>query len=113
MLSLAISACDGGTPRPPAGVLNAPEAIATGTDLFAAHCAICHGARGDGQGTRHAFMSPPPASLSLPQWSKPANAGRIYAAIRNGVPGTAMAAWPSLSDRQVWSIVAYVRTLSR
>jgi high-affinity iron transporter len=100
-------------PAPPDNVLKSPAAIAMGASLFAAHCAICHGAKGDGQGTRHAFMSPPPANLTVPEWSKPASAGRTFAAIRNGVSGTAMAAWPSLSDRQVWSIVAYVQTLSR
>jgi high-affinity iron transporter len=113
MLSPAISACDGGVPTPPTGVLNSPKAIATGARLFAVHCAICHGAKGNGQGIRHAFMSPAPANLAVPEWSRPANVGRIYSAVRKGVPGTAMAAWPTLSDQQVWSVAAYVRTLSR
>ena len=112
MLSPAISACDGGAPTPPAGVLNSPKAIADGASLFGAHCAGCHGAKGDGQGVRHAFMDPPPADLTMPKWSERTNAGNIYNAVRHGVPGTAMAAWPSLNDQQVWSIVAYIRVLA-
>jgi mono/diheme cytochrome c family protein len=27
------------------------------------------------------------------------------------VHGTAMPAWPSLSDRQIWSVVAYILSL--
>ncbi len=112
MLSPAISACDG-TPSPPPNVLTAPEAITQGAALYARHCAICHGAKADGQGVRHAFMNPPPADLTSSQWAKPENAGRIYVAVRNGVPRTAMAGWPSLSDRQIWSLAAYIESLSR
>lgn len=76
--------------------------------LFAAHCAICHGDRGEGQGLRGAFMYPPPANLTLPPWSEIDQAGRTFLAVRNGVAGTAMAGWPSLSDKDVWDLVAYI-----
>jgi len=56
-------------------------------------------------------MNPLPANLTLPPWSEAANAGRTFAAIRNGVPRTAMPPWPSLSDSQVWDVVAYITTL--
>ena len=53
-------------------------------------------------------MDPRPANLTLPPWSDAANAGRTFLIIRNGVPGTAMSPWPSLSDRQIWDLVAYI-----
>lgn len=56
-------------------------------------------------------MSPPPADLTLPPWSRNENAPRIYRAIRNGVAGTAMPGWPTLTDDEVWSLVAYVHSL--
>jgi mono/diheme cytochrome c family protein len=56
-------------------------------------------------------MVPPPANLTLPPWSERAGAGRTFVAIHEGVPGTAMAAWPMLSDREVWQLVAYIESL--
>jgi hypothetical protein len=56
-------------------------------------------------------MTPPPANLTLPPWSERSGAGQTFLAIRNGVPGTAMAAWPSLSDAELWQLVAHIETL--
>ena len=106
-----ISACSGGGPSPPQGVLSSREAQRAGGQLFAAHCALCHGAGGDGHGLRQNAMTPPPADLTLPPWSERASAEQTFLAIRNGVPRTAMAPWPTLSDRQIWQLVAYIETL--
>jgi len=82
-----------------------------GGAIFAANCAICHGASADGQGRRREGMNPPPANLRLPPWSETINAGRTFLVIRNGVPPTAMPSWPTLTDRQIWQVVAYVTSL--
>lgn len=105
------SGCSRSEPNPPQGLLASLQAQRAGAALFAADCAICHGERGDGRGLRHASMNPPPADLTLPPWSQPASAGRTFSSIRGGVPGTAMAAWPMLSDQQLWQLVAYIETL--
>jgi mono/diheme cytochrome c family protein len=55
-------------------------------------------------------MNPSPANLTLPPWSEERSAGRTFLAIRNGVPRTAMPAWPMLNDRQIWDVVAYIQT---
>jgi len=81
--------------------------------LFAAHCVICHGASGDGHGRRQEAMSPPPANLTMPPWSERPDAGRTFLAIRQGVRGTPMASWPTLSDGQIWELVAYIQTLQQ
>jgi mono/diheme cytochrome c family protein len=56
-------------------------------------------------------MNPPPADLTLPPWSEPANVGRTFLAIRNGVPRTAMAQWPMFTEKQIWELVAYIASL--
>jgi mono/diheme cytochrome c family protein len=56
-------------------------------------------------------LNPPPANLTLPPWSETANAGRTFLAIRDGVRGTAMPAWPALTDQQIWDLVAYITAL--
>ncbi|HUI96350.1 MAG TPA: cytochrome c [Xanthobacteraceae bacterium] len=96
----------------PAGLLTSHAARDAGGAMFAAHCALCHGANGDGRGPRRAAMDPAPADLTLPPWSDPASAGKLYLAIRDGVPGTAMPSWPTLSDDQIWNVVAYVHALN-
>ena len=98
-------------PNPPAGLLSSAAAQRAGAELFAANCAICHGPSGDGHGWRHEGMAPPPANLTVLPWSERANSARTFLAIRQGVPGTAMAAWPTLSDEQIWQLVAHIETL--
>jgi len=111
MISLVISGCEGGAPSAPAGLLASREAQAVGGALFAANCGICHGVGADGGGQRREGMNPPPANLTIPPWSEAANAGRTFIAIRNGVRGTAMPAWATFSDQQIWELVAFITSL--
>jgi len=107
-ISFVISECERAAPSAPAGILASRTAQKDGAILFAEHCALCHGVNGDGLGRRREAMNPPPANLMLPPWSDAANAGRTFLAIRNGVPKTAMPPWPSLSDKQIWDVVAHI-----
>jgi mono/diheme cytochrome c family protein len=107
-ISLAISGCERQAPEAPAGLLTSREAQWDGAAIFAAHCSICHGVNGDGRGLQREGMDPLPANLTLPPWSDAPNAGQTFLAIRNGVPRTAMPSWPTLSDRQIWDLVAYI-----
>jgi mono/diheme cytochrome c family protein len=97
----------------PAALLTSREAQDAGGVIFAANCAICHGAKGDGRGQRREAINPPPANLTLPPWSDEASVTRMHGVIRNGVPGTAMPSWPMLSDPQIWNVVAYILSLKR
>jgi high-affinity iron transporter len=108
---LTISGCERNSPKMPVGLLTSREAQDAGGVIFAANCAICHGAKGDGRGQRREGINPPPANLTLPPWSDEASAARMHGVIQNGMPGTAMASWPMLSDRQIWDVVAYIHSL--
>jgi len=99
-------------PSAPAGLLASPQARQAGGVIYAANCAICHGSNGDGYGERREGMNPPPANLRLPPWSDAKSAGKVFIVIRNGVRGSAMPAWPSLTDQQIWNVVAYIVSLS-
>jgi cytochrome c oxidase cbb3-type subunit 2 len=113
-LSLVILGCDReATPSAPAGLLASPEARAAGAAIYASSCAICHGPDADGRGQRREGMSPAPGDLTMPPWSDTASAGRTFLAIRNGVPRTAMPPWPTLSDQQIWQVVAYITSLKK
>lgn len=110
---LAISGCKRNSPEIPPGLLASRASQEAGRKLFVENCAICHGAKGDGRGSRQMGLNPPPADLTTPTWSDAMNAGRIFAAIRDGVPGSAMPSWRILSDEQIWDLVAYVHSLGQ
>ena len=107
-ISLVISGCEGKAPLAPPGLLLSRQAQQAGAAIFAANCTICHGENGDGRGQRREGMVPPPANLKQPPWSDPGSAGRAFLAIRNGVRGTAMPAWRTFSDQEIWNVVAYI-----
>lgn len=103
-------------PVPPRSAL-APDP-ARGRGLFAAHCAACHGALGDGQGT--AAVLPdllgrpvPPRDLTREGFRGGGSDADLFRRIRRGIPGTAMSAFGSgaLSDDEVWALVDHLRAL--
>jgi mono/diheme cytochrome c family protein len=121
-LSLSLSACSGrdaDLPREyraiavPSERLASPEARERGRRLFQEHCAICHGAAADGHGARREGMDRAPADLTDPAWRERMSERRAYFRIREGVPGTSMPAWRSLSTGETWDLVAFVFSLGR
>jgi len=100
-----------GAAQVPPGLFASREARERGRTLFIENCSICHGERGDGHGARSLGMDPPPANLTFPPWSDPANAMQTYRAIHDGVQGAAMPSWRILTDRQIWDLVAYIHSL--
>ena len=79
-------------------------AIKNGGAMFRTRCAGCHGPDAKG------YVGPDLTGL----WSSGFTDGRIFDTVRVGVPGTDMpAADPErVSDREIWQILSYVRTLA-
>ncbi len=78
--------------------------------LYQDYCSVCHGERGDGASHARLGLKPPPRDFSAAGVRTELTRERMVAAVRDGVPGTAMAAWGSrLSQDQVEAIVDYVR----
>ena len=81
-----------------------PEAIKAGMGGFRVRCADCHGT--DGRGVRG------------PDITQVWNSGRsdegLFQTIRRGVPNSEMPAFaaPRTSDRDVWQMLAYLKTLA-
>jgi high-affinity iron transporter len=120
-ISLTFTACRGansGLPEAyrriavPTARLASPEARARGRALFLAHCALCHGERGDGHGVRRSFFATPPANFTDPAWRRRVTPRRVFFVIREGERGTAMPSWRWLSESQTWDLVAYVLSLA-
>jgi glucose/arabinose dehydrogenase len=85
--------------NPYAGKRSAAQA---GANLFARHCAACHGPKGEGTGNIPALAKGP--TQSAPD-------GAIFWFITQGDPNNGMPAWSSLSEQQRWQLIAYLKSL--
>ena len=92
----------------PLGPRPDPAAIQAGHDLFVQKCEVCHAYEGGGKTEIGAGAFPRPPALKTAVLS--ISDGEMFYHIRNGIRNTAMPAW-SFPDRQVWELVAYIRTL--
>ena len=80
------------------------DAIRNGGAMFRTRCAGCHGP--DGHGDRG------PDLTGL--WASGVSDDRIFETVRKGIPGSEMpGADPArVPDREIWTVLAYVRTLA-
>jgi mono/diheme cytochrome c family protein len=81
----------------------------SGREIYVNTCIRCHGI--DGKGALGIRLVPPPADLSSPAVQDRLD-GTLFRRIHEGKPNTAMGAWKhTLSDDEIWDVLAYVRTL--
>jgi mono/diheme cytochrome c family protein len=81
--------------------------VAQGTNLWADNCAACHGPMGQGGSA---------PALNSKEFLSSVTDDQIHGIIAGGVPGTAMPTWLNeyggpLTDQQIRSLVAYLRSL--
>lgn len=78
--------------------------------LYHNYCSVCHGDRGDGQSRANNSMRPAPRDFTTPQAVQELTRDRMIAAVKGGVPGTAMVSWKTqLNDAQIAKVVDYVQ----
>ena len=88
-----------------------------GQQVYALHCAGCHGARGDGQGPAANLLVVKPRDFtsgifkfrSTPFGTLPTD-DDLYRSITRGIYGTSMPSWALLSERDRLALVAYIKT---
>lgn len=81
----------------------------SGREIYVNTCIRCHGI--DGKGALGIKLVPPPADLTSSVVQHRLD-GTLFRRIHEGKPNTAMGAWKySLSDEEIWDVLAYVRTL--
>jgi copper transport protein len=86
------------------------ESLRTGQRLYRAHCAVCHGSEGRGDGPAAASLVPRPADLRRTRRMTDA---LLFTRITQGLPGTAMPAFrDTLTDEERWHVVNYLRALT-
>lgn len=79
--------------------------VQTGEQLFGSQCAVCHGV-----GATGGEIGP---DLSTGVFANASTDAGLFGVISEGVPNTAMIGInPTRTDRSVWQLVAYLRSLS-
>lgn len=131
-LALAFVVVAGGCDRPEAPDPHAAEHAAhaeraaaahakeaRGAELYATHCASCHGPRGEGDGPAAAGLDPPPRNLtsgrlkfaSVPAWTTPRDEDYLDV-LEHGLTGTAMASFAHLPLEDRKELVRYIRSFA-
>ena len=82
-----------------------------GEGLFAQRCASCHGVAGAGDGTLARSLTQLPPEIGTVAWQSERSDEQLAKVVKDGISGTSMPPSRELSDSQVQSVVAYVRTL--
>jgi high-affinity iron transporter len=93
----------------------APKALpnlAHGASLYAAQCASCHGATGGGDGTLAATLDPKPIAFSDQHRAQSRSLMALYQVVSQGVAGTSMPNFSSLSEADRWDLAFFVGGLS-
>jgi len=93
-----------------------PESRAAGEQVYGAHCAVCHGPVGRGNGRLAAATGAygaRPSDLTDAIWQHGATDGEIFAAIRDGIgPAFLMDRWEGkIPEQDLWHLVNYVKSL--
>jgi mono/diheme cytochrome c family protein len=89
--------------------LDDPGTLLIGTEHFAAHCAVCHGAPGVPKGDIAHGLYPQPPNLAGA--AKFYTAGELFWILKNGIKMTGMPAWNDHSDEELWATVAFLEKL--
>jgi len=92
----------------PAG-LDDPGKIAMGTEHFAAHCAVCHGAPGVPKGDIAGGLYPQPPDLAAT--AKLYSDAELFWIVKHGIKMTGMPGWSDHSDDELWATVAFLKKL--
>jgi len=93
----------GAIPAPEAPVPVTAESLVLGADLYAANCARCHAA--EGQGTPRA------PSLNVKGYLEETNDAALLQIVALGVPETAMPAWgDKMTEAEIQAIVGFIRS---
>lgn len=96
-----------------------PKLRARGAELYAEHCAACHGPDGDGKGPLAPALDYPPTDFtkgvykvrSTASGTLPTDAD-LFATISRGMHGTRMFPWYRLPERDRWALVYRIKKFS-
>jgi len=76
-------------------------------------CKHCHGMLGNGQGSMASSMNIKPRNFTCKQTMESISDGQLFWIIKKGSKGSTMPAYSYLSDKKIWQLIHYIRSLSK
>ena len=92
-----------------------PNNLAEGKRLFnkdarPTACRLCHGTKGNGNGSLARRLDPPPRNFTCAEVMSDLPDGQLFWIIKNGSRGTAMPAHKStLNSEEIWKLVLFIK----
>jgi mono/diheme cytochrome c family protein len=117
MTALVLAGLGGARPAGPQAAT--PEPLAKGQAVFQRECKVCHGAKGDGEGSGAFLLHPRPRNLvggvfrlrSTPNGEFPTDED-LLRTITEGIPGSMMPSFRELPEDERRGLVAVVKELA-
>jgi mono/diheme cytochrome c family protein len=94
---------------------DSPENIAEGERLYykdakPTPCRLCHGLKGNGNGSLASALTPPPRNFTCAEVMDQISEGQLFWIIKNGSKGTGMPIHKeTLSDKKIWQLIRFIR----
>ena len=100
-------------PRPP--TLSSEQlSVEIGKRIYKKDCAECHGVDGRANTEAAKVLRPLPTKFADPVEAARMDEGRMYSAIKLGIPGTSMGGWGGLMNpAEIIDVMRYIRTLEQ
>lgn len=94
----------------PAGMTSGQLDLRVGEQVYRQYCLACHGEKGDGQTSVGRHLAPPPRDFTRAAEMAANSDGDLERAILRGIPGTAMAPWEGVLNKDdVRRVLAFIR----
>ncbi len=94
----------------PAGMTAAQLDIRVGDQVYRQHCIACHGEKGDGRTSVGQHLVPPPRDFTRAREMASIPDDELAQAIMHGVPGTGMAPWEGVLNKEdVRRVILFIR----
>lgn len=107
----------GGPREAAAGSARASRAVEP-EDLYARHCAFCHGVDGDGSGPAADYLDPAPRDFGTGRFALASTTNGVPSdddlvrTLSRGMPGSAMPSWGWMSETELHALAVHVRALA-
>ncbi|WP_447979997.1 cbb3-type cytochrome c oxidase subunit I [Candidatus Nitrospira bockiana] len=96
------------------------ELLSLGKQVYERRCAGCHGTKGDGKGPAARFLTPQARDFTTGIFKFRSTTGKdslptdadLSLVVTHGLWGTSMPSWQTISDRERWAVVQYLKTFS-
>lgn len=93
-------------------VSSTPESIEAGRKSYVRYCLSCHGPSAKGDGSM-ALAGGTPSNLVDETWDYGSSDGEIFVVIRDGVSSDMEGYKDRLTEKQIWEVINYIRSLSK